>query len=181
MDSKKVHVSEQEAMKVAEDSRQKEWNQPSFMREMFLGNFRLDLIHPYPLEEKERPEFAAFFGAMKEFLRDHVDAEEIDATGEYPEDVLDGLKKLGAFGMKIPKKYGGLGFSQVEYGKVMELLGAVCGNLTALLSAHQSVCPSPSSCSARRNRRRNTCRAAPPARFPPLPSPSRMWAPIPRG
>jgi len=139
MNGKKVHVSEQEAMKVAEDSRQKEWNQPSFMREMFLGNFRLDLIHPYPLEEKERPEFTAFFGAMKEFLRDHVDADEIDATGEYPEDVIDGLRKLGAFGMKIPTEYGGLGFSQVEYGKVMELLGVVCGNLTALLSAHQSI------------------------------------------
>lgn len=139
MDGKKVHVSEQEAMKVAEDSRQKEWKQPSFMREMFLGNFRLDLIHPFPLEERERPEFTAFLGALTEFLRDHVDAEAIDATGEYPEDVIDGLRKLGAFGMKIPKEYGGLGFSQVEYGKVMELLGAVCGNLTALLSAHQSI------------------------------------------
>ena len=136
---KKIRVSEQEAMEVAEASREKEWKQPSFMREMFLGNFRFDLLHPYPLEDQERPEFVAFMGAMKEFLRDHVDADAIDATGEYPEDVVDGLRKLGAFGMKIPKEYGGLGFNQVEYGKVMELLGAVDGNLTALLSAHQSI------------------------------------------
>ncbi len=134
-----VHVSEQEAMKVAEASRQTEWKQPSFMRELFLGNFRLDLVHPYPLEGEDRPEFAAFYNALKEFMRDHVDSEGIDATGEYPPAVIDGLRKLGAFGMKIPKEYGGLGFDQVEYAKVMEMLGAIDGNVTALLSAHQSI------------------------------------------
>ncbi len=139
MSERQVHVTEQEAMKVAEESRQTEWIQPSFMRELFLGNFRLDLIHPYPLEDQERPEFVAYYNALKEFLRDHVDSDKIDTEGEYPEDVVDGLRKLGAFGMKIPKEYGGLGFSQVEYGKVMEMLGAVDGNLSALLSAHQSI------------------------------------------
>ncbi|MFL6194136.1 MAG: acyl-CoA dehydrogenase family protein [Thermoanaerobaculia bacterium] len=133
------HISEQESRKVAEASRETEWKQPSFLREMFLGNFRLDLIHPYPLPAEERPEFAAFYNAIKEFLRDQVDPVEIDATGEYPEQVVDGLRKLGAFGMKIPKKYGGLGFSNVEYQKVMQLLGSIDGNLSALLSAHQSI------------------------------------------
>jgi len=139
MGSKSIDATEQEAMQVAEASRQKEWERPSFMRELFLGNFRLDLIHPFPLEQEERPEFVAFYRAFREFVRDHVDSEAIDATGEYPEDVVDGLRKLGAFGMKIPKEYGGLGFSQIEYGKIMELLGSVDGNLTALLSAHQSI------------------------------------------
>jgi alkylation response protein AidB-like acyl-CoA dehydrogenase len=136
---KEVQVSERESRKVAEASRETEWKQPSFMREMFLGNFRLDLIDPYPLPEPERPEFTAFFGALEEFVRREVDSVEIDATGEYPEHVLDGLRKLGAFGMKIPKKYGGLGFTNVEYQKVMQLFGGLDGNLSALLSAHQSI------------------------------------------
>ena len=133
------HVSEAQAMKVAEASRQKEWRQPSFLREMFLGNFRLDLIHPYPLPGKRRPEFAAFYDALVEFVREEVDPVEIDSTGEYPPRVVDGLRKLGAFGMKIPKEYGGLGFSNVEYQTVMEFFGSVDGNLSALLSAHQSI------------------------------------------
>ncbi|HYO14117.1 MAG TPA: acyl-CoA dehydrogenase family protein [Thermoanaerobaculia bacterium] len=133
------NISELESRKVAEASREQEWAQPSFMRELFLGNFRLDLIHPYPLSEDERPEFTAFYNAMKEFLRDQVDSVEIDTTGEYPEHVVDGLRKLGAFGMKIPKKYGGLGFTNSEYQKIMLLLGSVDGNLSALLSAHQSI------------------------------------------
>jgi hypothetical protein len=140
MSTKDLHnVSELESRKVAEASRETEWKQPSFLREMFLGNFRLDLIHPYPLAEQERPEFTAFYQAMREFLRDQVDSVEIDATGEYPEHVVDGLRKLGAFGMKISKKYGGLGFTNAEYQKIMHLLGSCDGNLSALLSAHQSI------------------------------------------
>ena len=133
------HVSELESRKVAEASRETEWKQPSFLREMFLGNFRLDLIHPYPQPSEERAEFAAFYNALKEFVHNEVDPVEIDTTGEYPEHVVDGLRKLGAFGMKIPKKYGGLGFTNIEYQKVMQLFGSLDGNLSALLSAHQSI------------------------------------------
>lgn len=59
----RAEVSEQEARKVAEAARESEWKSPSFMKELFLGNFRLDLVHPYPLIERERPEFAAFYDA----------------------------------------------------------------------------------------------------------------------
>ena len=134
-----LDVSEQDARQVAEAARESDWKSPSFMKELFLGNFRVDLVHPYPLTERERPEFAAFYDAFREFLVTEVDPEAIDATGEYPPHVLDGLRKLGAFGLKIPKEYGGLGFSMLEYSKLMELLGSVDGNVEALLSAHQSI------------------------------------------
>ncbi len=135
----KTQVSEVEARKVAEASRETEWKSPSFLKELFLGSFRLDLVHPYPLVEQERQEFTAFIQAFREFLKTEVDSLTIDETGEYPQHVLDGLRKLGAFGLKIPKEYGGLGFNMVEYSKVMELLGTVDGNIEALLSAHQSI------------------------------------------
>jgi hypothetical protein len=134
-----THVSEQEARKVAEASRETEWKSPSFLKELFLGSFRLDLIHPYPRVAEERPEFAAFYRAFREFLVTEVDPVAIDRTGEYPGHVLDGLRKLGAFGLKIPREYGGLGCSMLEYSKLMELLGSVDGNVEALLSAHQSI------------------------------------------
>src|SRR5258707_806184 len=132
-------TSERESLKVAEASRQQEWHQPSFMRELFLGNFRLDLVHPYPLPGAERPEFTAYYDEIKRFLREDVDSVEIDATGEYPEQVIETLRKMGAFGMKIPKDYGGIGVRNAEYQKVMQLLGSVDGNIVALLSAHQSI------------------------------------------
>ncbi len=136
---KAPEVTERESRKVAEASRQAEWEKPSFMRELFLGRFRLDLIHPFPLPGEWRPEFKAFYEAFRAFLRDEVDSAEIDRTGEYPGPVIDRLRKMGAFGMKIPHKYGGLGFTNVEYSRIMTLLGSVDGNLCALLSAHQSI------------------------------------------
>jgi alkylation response protein AidB-like acyl-CoA dehydrogenase len=130
--------SEQESLQVAEASREAEWRRPSFLRELFLGRFRLDLIHPFP-EAPARPEFAAFYDKLKMFLEENVNPAAIDKSGEYPPKVVEGLKKLGAFGMKIPREYGGLGFTQTEYDTAMKLLGATDGNVTALLSAHQSI------------------------------------------
>jgi alkylation response protein AidB-like acyl-CoA dehydrogenase len=132
-------VSEEESRKVAEESRETEWRQPSFMGEMFLGNFRFDLIHPYPERRLDRPEFVEFYATLQAFLRDEVDPVAIDETGEYPDAVIQGLRELGAFGLKIPKEYSGLGFDQNEYAQVMELIGSYDGNLMALLSAHQSI------------------------------------------
>src|SRR5512144_1506651 len=124
---------------VAEAARETEWKGAGFLKELFLGKLRLDLIHPYPLAEVERVEFRRFYDALEAFLRAEVDPVEIDERGEYPPEVIDGLRRLGAFGMKIPVEYGGLGFDQVEYGRVMSLLGSYDANLTALLSAHQSI------------------------------------------
>jgi len=70
----------------------------------------------------DRPEFADFYRRFEAFLRDEVDAGELDRSGEYPRRVLDGLRNLGAFGMKIAKEYGGLGFTNVEYNRVMALI-----------------------------------------------------------
>src|SRR5881296_2852981 len=131
--------SEEESRQLAEQARQKEWEGRGFLRDLFLGNFQLDLIHPFPLRREDRPEFARFYDELKTFLREEVDSAAIDQTGEYPDHVVDGLRKLGAFGMKIPKEYGGLGFSVSEYCKVMEMVGSYDGNVNALLSAHQSI------------------------------------------
>src|SRR5260221_4504277 len=138
--TKAIHSDrERESLQVAEAARQTEWTEPSFLKEIFLGNLQMHLIRPIPDAMKERPEFTAFYERLKTFLRDHVRPGEIDAAGDYPPEVVDGLKRLGAFGMKIPTEYGGLGFSQVEYGRIMELLGSYDGNISALLSAHQSI------------------------------------------
>lgn len=122
-----------------ESAREQKWAGESFLRDLFLGRLRLSLIHPFPNGGPERPAFTAFYNRFKEFLRAQVDPVQIDATGEYPPAVLEGLKRLGAFGLKIPEEYGGLGFSQVEFNKVMELLGGHDRGLAVLLAASQAI------------------------------------------
>lgn len=132
-------VTEAEARQVAEESRETEWTAPSFLRELFLGNFRLDLVHPYPEPPPERPTFRAFYERMRRFLANEVDSDAIDRDGQIPPHVIDQLAAMGAFGMKIPVEYGGLGFTQREYCEVIKLITSQDGNLVALLSAHQSI------------------------------------------
>lgn len=132
--------TEEESRQVAEAARESEWAAPSFVRELFLGNFRLDLIHPYPQQTPEdKAKTDAYVEKLRVFLEENVDSDEIDRTGELPPEVVDGLRKLGAFGMKIPEEYGGVGLSQVGYGRAIEMVTSQDGNLTALLSAHQSI------------------------------------------
>ncbi len=136
----KRKISADEAREVAEAAREQEWASPSFVRDLFLGTLRMDLIHPYP--EQDADEIARakpFLDKLERFLREDVDSDKIDREGEIPEPVIDGLRKLGAFGIKIPREYGGLGLSQLSYMKAIELVSSVDGSLTALLSAHQSI------------------------------------------
>ncbi len=135
----KVHVSEAEARRVAEAARQKKWDKATFVRDMFLGDFRLDLIDPYPDPDDFVGERCRdFITELTAFLRT-VDSEAIDRNRKIPSGVLDELRRMGAFGLKIPEEYGGFGFGQTEYNQVMATLGSVDGSLVALLSAHQSI------------------------------------------
>src|SRR5881296_4488960 len=133
-------VSAAEAREVAEAAREQESVAPSFVRDLFLGKFRLDLIHPYPEQDPEEIRRAQpFLEKLERLLREQVDSDRIDREGEIPEAVIQGLRDLGAFGIKIPREYGGLGLSQLSYMKAIELVSSVDGSVTALLSAHQSI------------------------------------------
>jgi alkylation response protein AidB-like acyl-CoA dehydrogenase len=133
-------ATEQEAREVAEAAREKEWEAPSFVRELFEGSFRLDLVHPFPQMsaadvERARP----FMERLERFLRERVDSDRIDRDGKIPAEVIQGLRDIGAFGIKIPEEYGGLGLSQTAYTHAIGMVTSVDGNLTALLSAAQSI------------------------------------------
>ena len=135
-----AHASEKEARAMAEASRETSWTAPSFVRELFLGRLALDLIHPFPEPDPEEQRRAkAFFDRIEAFLRDEVDPEEIERDAKIPPRVIARLRELGAFGIKIPREYGGLGLSQYSYGRTMGLIGTRSGALVALLSAHQSI------------------------------------------
>ena len=129
-----------EALEVTEAAREADWRYPSFVADLFMGRLRRDLIIPFPeQDEADRREGDAFLEKLEAFLKAQVDPDEIDRTGEIPPQVIEGLARLGCFGMKIPKAYGGLGLSQSNYNRVIALLGSYCGSTTVWLSAHQSI------------------------------------------
>jgi alkylation response protein AidB-like acyl-CoA dehydrogenase len=132
-------ATEQEARDVAEAARESDWTEPSFLRELFLGRLRLDLIHPFPPENSVEAENARPFMEKLRVVLDTVDSDAIDRDGHIPEEVVQKLRDIGAFGIKIPREYGGLGLSQVSYIRAIGMVTSKDGSLTALLSAHQSI------------------------------------------
>ncbi|MEA2280394.1 MAG: hypothetical protein QOK21_1001, partial [Solirubrobacteraceae bacterium] len=135
-----TNVSEKEARQVAEAARETEWKLPSFGKGLFLGDFRLDLIHPQPrLDAAAVEKGEAFLARLRAFLEADVDPLEIERDAKIPDSVIQGLKQLGALGMKTPAEYGGLGLSQVYYNRALALAGVWHSSLSTFLSAHQSI------------------------------------------
>ncbi len=135
-----TNVSEKEARDVVEAAREADWKLPSFGKQLFLGDFRLDLIHPQPrldpdaIEKGER-----FLAELKAVLAETVDPLEIERESKIPDRVVDALKRIGALGMKVPPEYGGLGLSQIYYAKALAVAGNYHSAICTLLSAHQSI------------------------------------------
>jgi alkylation response protein AidB-like acyl-CoA dehydrogenase len=137
--AQQAQVTEEQARALAEESRESGWDKPSFAKELFLGRFPLELIHPFPKpSDEEEVRTRAFLDRLRSFL-DTIDGSVIERDAQIPDEYVKGLAELGCFGMKIPTEYGGLGMSQVAYNRALVMVASVHPSLGALLSAHQSI------------------------------------------
>ncbi len=140
IDTSKMSEGKRAALELAEASRDPLDDRGSFASNLFIGRYDFDRIYPWPAQTAEdRAAGEDFLNKLETYLRDHVDPDEIDRTGEIPPENFAGLAAIGAFGIKVPKQYGGLGLSQFNYGRAAVLLGSWDGNVAALVSAHQSI------------------------------------------
>jgi len=140
IDTSRMSKGQREALELAEASRDPLDDRGSFASNLFIGRYDFGRIYPFPEQSADdRAAGDPFLQKLKTYLRDHVDPDEIDRTGEIPPENFAGLAEIGAFGIKVPKQYGGLGLSQFNYGRAAVLLGSWDGNVAALVSAHQSI------------------------------------------
>jgi alkylation response protein AidB-like acyl-CoA dehydrogenase len=112
---------------------------PSFMAGLYDGRPDFDLLLPPHEPPEERAAGEAFCRQLEAFLIGHVDPDEIEREAKIPEAVIQGLLKLGAFGMKIPKEYGGLGFSYKNYGRALMLMASWSNILALTVAVPQSI------------------------------------------
>lgn len=111
-----------------------------FAKDLFFGRFRSESIFPYPalppdLEAATREAV----DEVRRFAREHIDAARIDRESRIPDDVIRGLGRIGVLGMCVSPRYGGRGFLQQQYCRVMEVIGAHCGGTTVFVNAHHSI------------------------------------------
>jgi alkylation response protein AidB-like acyl-CoA dehydrogenase len=134
------NVGERESRRVAEEAREVGWHRPSFGKQLFLGDFRLDLIYPHPRPGEEASRRGEEFCArMREFCETSVNGAQIERDALIPDEVVKGLAALGALGMKIAPEYGGLGLTNLYYNRALTIAGSASPVVAAMLSAHQSI------------------------------------------
>ena len=139
IDTSKMSAGQRAALEMAEAARDERRN-AGFAASLLMGRPDFEQIIPFPRQSIEDSDQGdAFIARLRRLLDEHADPDAIDREGEIPDELLRQLAELGAFGIKVPMKYGGLGLSQTNYSRAAMLLGGLCGNLTALLSAHQSI------------------------------------------
>jgi alkylation response protein AidB-like acyl-CoA dehydrogenase len=137
---KNIGAEKKASLEFAEQSRETEWKYPSFALQMFHGRVDWRLIHPFPVQSPEdKSQGDAFLEKLETFLKNNLDPNAVDQTGIIPDSVIKGLADLGAFAIKVPAQYGGLGMSQVNYNRAIHLVSSYCGSTAVLLSAHQSI------------------------------------------
>ena len=135
-----VQDARADAREVAESAREDTRQHPSFAAELFLGHHDAALVLPFPEQsEAERAEADPILADIEAALRETLDPDVVERNGEIPRAAIDRLKEAGAFRLKLPKAYGGLGFGQVNYGRAAALVASWCGSTAILLSGHQSI------------------------------------------
>lgn len=111
-----------------------------FIKNIFWGRIREELVHPYPrVSVEEKAKCDALLAELIEYLDNEHPTIEIDQEQYIPEWALKRLFEIGVLGMTIPEEYGGLSLGVASYNRVLEAIGSRCGSTGVLVSAHQSI------------------------------------------
>ncbi|HTU25446.1 MAG TPA: acyl-CoA dehydrogenase family protein [Pirellulales bacterium] len=111
-----------------------------FAKGLFFGRYLGDALPAYPDLEAD-PRASRAVADLAAFCRQEVDPVAIDRQAEIPDSVVRGLGWLGVLGACLPKEFGGGGFSQVSYCRMIEVLGGHCGSTALFVNAHHSIGP----------------------------------------
>lgn len=111
-----------------------------FAKALFFGHFNAGLVFPYPTLPPEQQTAAdEALAKVRRFAEEHIDPAAIDRDADIPRSVIDGLAGLGVLGMTAPAEFGGQGFTQQAYTRVIEAIGARCSSTAVFVNAHHSI------------------------------------------
>ena len=76
--------------------------------------------------------------AVRQFVDEQIIpvAQELEHKDEYPQEIIDGLKELGVFGLTIPEEFGGLGESLLTYALVVEEIARGWMSVSGVINTH---------------------------------------------
>lgn len=121
--------------------REKAVESSSFAMNLFRGQMKLEEIFPYPysLNDEQRENLQALVDPTAKFFEEKNDALNNDKLEKVPDDVMQGLRELGAFGLQTPTEFNGLGLTNTQYARLVEIVGSHDLGIGITLGAHQSI------------------------------------------
>uniref|UniRef100_A0A8C0GC69 Very long-chain specific acyl-CoA dehydrogenase, mitochondrial n=1 Tax=Chelonoidis abingdonii TaxID=106734 RepID=A0A8C0GC69_CHEAB len=99
----------------------------SFVMNLFNGQFVPDNVFPFP---------SGRMFLFKFEVNDPVENEKLESIETA---TLEGLKEMGAFGLQVPEELGGIGLTNTQYARVVEVVGVHDLGVGISLGAHQSI------------------------------------------
>ncbi|MHC4991403.1 MAG: acyl-CoA dehydrogenase family protein, partial [Planctomycetota bacterium] len=98
-----------------------------FIKNLFWGNFREELVFPFPeVAAEETARCDQLLAELDEYLRNEHPSIDVDQRQEIPEWCVKRLFEIGVMGMIIPQEYGGGGFGITSYNRVLQRIGESC-------------------------------------------------------
>ncbi|MEO1007469.1 MAG: acyl-CoA dehydrogenase family protein [Planctomycetota bacterium] len=137
---KGVSEEDKRLLQEAEELLGPEPDSMGYVKNLFWGRSRNDLMFPYPEQTAdEKTKCEKLVGELEQYLKTEHPSIQIDQEQEIPRWVIDRLFSMGVLGMTIPEEHGGLGMGITSYNRVLETIGKYCGSTAVLVSAHQSI------------------------------------------
>ena len=135
-----MKMDHEQQMAQAEEVLGERMHEVGFAKGLFFGRYLNGKLLPYPDLDHD-PRTAAKVAELRAYCEQHIDAAAIDRDAEIPQSVVDGLGRLGVLGACLPSEFGGGGFSQASYCRMIEVLGGHCGGTALFVNAHHSIGP----------------------------------------
>jgi acyl-CoA dehydrogenase family protein 9 len=112
-----------------------------FAKSLFFGLIPEDLAFPYPrlADPDTADSLELFLESIRRFGASQIDSREIDETSHIPYPVVQGLRRLGLFGMSLPEEHGGSGLDHRMFCRVMQEVASIDASVALTLGAHQTV------------------------------------------
>ncbi len=111
-----------------------------FVKNLFWGNVREELVFPYPEQDaEEKSRCDELLARLDAYLDNEHPSVAIDQQQEIPRWAIDRLFGIGVLGMTIPHELGGGELGITSYNRVLERIGRSCGSTAVMVSAHQSI------------------------------------------
>lgn len=113
----------------------------SFGLNLFRGQGHSEQILPFPevLNEEQKENLQMFADQTAKFFEEQNDASKNDLEEKVDEKTVEGLKALGAFGLQVPHDLDGVGLTNTQYARLVEIVGAHDLGVGIFLGAHQSI------------------------------------------